>query len=83
MSLIKIHTTESTWDCEECGLIYDTSCSVTTPDGGVLHYHSDGHFGGGNWDGDMGSIYKEILIKLGYEFEYEFDYESDEDDYDD
>lgn len=51
-------------DCECCGYFVNVDCTLQGPST-LLEFGSDGHFGGGSWDGDIAGPCKVILKLLG------------------
>lgn len=63
--MYEIKFNSSSHDCECCGWVDFKDASVYF-DGQLIHRFSyDGHFGGGNWNGDEWFVYREILRGLG------------------
>lgn len=63
--MYEIKFNSSSHDCECCGWI-DFKDAEVYFDGQLIHSFSyDGHFGGGNWNGDEWFVYREILRGLG------------------
>lgn len=65
--VLAIQIIHSWHDCEDCGSSQDDEAEVTFPDGSTLNAYHDGHLGGGNWNGDMATLYTTCLVKLGVE----------------
>lgn len=51
-------------DCDCCGSFTNTDCTLTGPST-RFEFDSDGHFGGGTWDGNIAGVCKLILKRLG------------------
>lgn len=69
--MYKIKFNSSSHDCECCGWV-DYKDAEVYFDGQSIHSFSyDGHFGGGNWNGDEWFVYREILRGLGIKLSME------------
>ncbi len=66
MQTLKIDVSYGTGDCDDCGMYDYADFSMTFEDGTTLTGHRDGHLGGGNWSGDLPTLYAWALAKLGY-----------------
>lgn len=65
---VRLHLafTTSSWHCRCCGCVFDEDVSIRINDEHKLDLSSDGHMGGGNWNGDDDKAYVIALALLGY-----------------
>lgn len=60
----KCKLTQMNFDCDDCGAYTDVHCKINVL-GQHFEFCSDGHFGGGSWDGREDGLCKLVLKRLG------------------
>lgn len=71
---LKCKLISHSFDCDDCGAYTDVECKIDAM-GESYKFCSDGHFGGGTWDGQDSGLCKLALKRLGVKLYIQDGYE--------